>query len=210
MQTMFLVHHNHHYKQWKLHKQKINSQFLAIPCGKKNQYITYYVILIFLFRYTCPLRNYNVWLSKKPCKWEGVIEDYINHVKKCHPENFFELQQKHGSFRWKLPYNEDQQDLGIIKDDTYYYYFEMFYAYNIDKLYFSLNCVTEELNSATEYEFHLKNTYGKTLKYIQSINNVKEIVKPIQERSTTTKLCKNEVRECSQYYRHIIWKIVLK
>lgn len=160
------------------------------------------------FRYRCPLKNYNTSLSTKPCKWRGDIEDYITHVKTYHSENFLEIHT-FGEFRWKLPNNGDQQDIGIIKYGTDYYIYEMFYSFEIGKLYFSLNCFKQPQN-VTSYVFYLHNTEDHVPKYYgKTISNVSEIVKPIYERSTTTKLCKHEVQKYLQYYGHFTWKLII-
>lgn len=220
---IFIKHHHHH-KQWKLHIRKTILLASTTQCGEeltilKSFSYTSYSSLLFRnliwwfyhnirFRYRCPLRNYDIYLSKKLCKWKGDIEDYVTHVKNDHPENFFEIQ-KYGNFKWKLPKYRDQQDIGIIKDKTDYYIFEMFYAHSCGKLYFSLNRLAEEPNKVTSYEFHLENASKNTPKYIQPINSANELVRPIQERSTTTKLCGNEIKECLKYYGHFTWKLIL-
>lgn len=86
----------------------------------------------------------------------------------------------------------------------------MFYAHDIGKLYFSLNCLSDEPKNATKYVFFLENTTGNTEKHIKLINSVHDVVKPIEQRSTTTKLCESEVKKCLQYYGHFTWKLVLK
>lgn len=86
----------------------------------------------------------------------------------------------------------------------------MFFANDIRKLYFSLNCLSEEPKNATKYEFSLENSTGNTDKHIKLINSVNDAIKPIEQRSTTTKLCESEVKECLQYYGHFTWQLILK
>lgn len=160
------------------------------------------------FRYKCPLTNYNIWLSRKICRWHGDIEDYIAHVKTCHPENFFVIQ-KHGRFMWKLPNYGDQQDIGIIKYNSNHYIFEMFYSEKSGKLYFSLNNISDLQSSASGYVFNLENRIDRTCTYIQTIHGIKEILKPIEERSATTQLHTSDIKRCALYYGHFMWKIII-
>lgn len=156
----------------------------------------------------CPLRNYEIWLSKKLCTWKGDIEDYITHVKTCHPENYFEIQES-GKFMWKLPKQGDQQDIAVIKKDSSYYLYEMYYANNSGKLYFSLHCYCDETASSKSYVFCLENSLGNGPAHISKISSVKELLMPINERSCIVQLSKNEVRTFLGYYRHFTWKLAL-
>lgn len=135
------------------------------------------------------------------------MDDYIIHVKNCHPENFFEIQ-KCGKFQWKLPKHRDQQDIGIIKDKNDYYIYEMFYSNNSGKLNFSLTCLSNE-SPSNYYVFYLENATEKAIQYLEPIGNVNEIAKPIEERTSSIQLFRSEVNECLLFYGHFTWKLVL-
>lgn len=160
------------------------------------------------FRYKCPLRNYDTWLLKKMCRWRGDMEDYIIHVKNYHPENFFKIQ-KCGKFKWKLPNHGDQQDIGIIKDKSDYYVYEMFYSNASGKLNFSLTCLSGEPASSNYYVFYLENATENTIQYLAPIGNINEIAIPIEERTSSIRLYKSEVKKCLLFYGHFTWKLIL-
>lgn len=138
----------------------------------------------------------------KTCKWEGDIEDYIVHVASVHPENYYEIRE-YGTFRWKLPHHNDQQDIGIIRESNRYFLFEMFYSNSLNILYFHLHNIAME-PSKYRYAYYLSET---TIKQSQATVNHNELQKPVNQRSTIIQLHKSELSSFLDCYNHFTWKV---
>lgn len=101
------------------------------------------------FRYKCKkevtLQNF----TKSTCKWNGSIEDYIQHVKRKHKSSYFLIEGGHSLFQWRLPYIGDLLDIGIFEYSTAHFLYKIWYQDLTKNLNFSLQAMQE--SSGTEY-----------------------------------------------------------
>lgn len=128
------------------------------------------------------------------------------HMKQEHPDSCYETG---GTFRWKLPLNGNQRDYGIIKHESGYYLFEMFYDSIIHKLYFCLQKISESSNCTTDcmYEFKIEHFDRSESIQKEMKINVTEFRLPIEKRSNTISLCTSNIRDFLNTYRHFKWAL---
>lgn len=128
-------------------------------------------------------------------------------MKKEHPEGFYKIDRQ-TLFRWKLPFEGDQRDCGIIEHDLDYYFFEMLYKHVTRKLYFYLEKIsTADAMENGLYEFYIE-YFNRRITVQKKLNlSTSELCMPIEKRSNTISLSKNAIKGFLSTYRHFNWSL---
>lgn len=160
------------------------------------------------FRYKCTKEKLGYCHIRIPCEWEGVISEYVCHIKKEHPESFYIIQQQ-GTFRWKLPEKGNQKDCGIIKQNADHYIFEMLYKDEPSTLYFSLEKVSESETTSVDgqYQFCLQTFSEKLIMNRHFSAKTSNLVTPITERPNVIVITQRTILNFLNRYRHLTWTL---
>lgn len=107
---------------------------------------------VYLCRVSQLDKNYN----RKICRWTGFISDISEHFLNEHSTSYFTLD--HGkTFRWTLPFAQDQENISVIAKQENLFLQEVFYENKTKILYFAVYNIDTRNNK----EFNFQITVAK-------------------------------------------------
>lgn len=149
------------------------------------------------------MKNY----TKKVCLWEGVISDYIQHVKRNHKELFFKLEKnKFSLFKCYLSPKYNQIYEGVIFCDGVYFIFSIFYSAN-DYLHFSLFNLSEDVQINNKYALAISDK-SEIYEFTCKLNcNLNCLDKSVNEHENKISIPQEILTKWSGIYNELQWKI---
>lgn len=127
--------------------------------------------------YHCRIMKLDKNYNKEQCKWTGFTTDINEHFLNKHLTNHFVLSDGH-TFKWKLPFAQDQENISVVVKDNYFFLQEIFYEHKTKMLYFFVFDINKA--NVRNYRFQIlipkknkRSFEGSVLKKYEKIHNLK-------------------------------------
>lgn len=131
--------------------------------------------------YKCRVEIIQEDYRKKNCRWYGDIRDIKKHFENVHQNNCFVLDNGR-TFKWKLPYEQDQENISVIKGNNNIFLQEVHYEYEKKKLFFAVYNLSENKDKKYKYKI-IVNDYkfvGNVFNDYTNIHKLKKTSEMVQ------------------------------